>query len=171
VGSAGAATVEENLIIDRRGEFTRSGFLDRNLIRDFSAGLIRRYGIAGKGDDRIASLSGGNIQKAILAREIDQFRDYIVFSEPTWGLDIAASAYVYGEMVKLRNRGAAVILISTSLEDILNCADRIMVMYRGSVAAEFTGLDHMANLKEEIGVYMLGGRMRRGEASPAGGLI
>jgi simple sugar transport system ATP-binding protein len=158
VGSAPALTVAENMVIDRRGEFTRAGFLDRKAIRAFSADLIRRYGIAGRGDDRVSSLSGGNIQKLILAREIDQFRDYIVFSEPTWGLDIAASAFVYGEIASLRDRGAAVILISTNLEDVLHCADRIMVMYRGNVAAEFTDPGGMENIKEEIGAYMLGAR-------------
>jgi simple sugar transport system ATP-binding protein len=159
VGSAAGVTVEENMVIDRRGEFTRWGFFDRKSIRGFSADLIRRYGITGKSGDPVSSLSGGNIQKMILAREIDQFRDYIVFSEPTWGLDINSSAYVHQEIAALRDRGAAVILISTNLEDILNCADRIMVMYRGSVAAEFTGLDGAAHIKEKIGVCMLRGGM------------
>jgi simple sugar transport system ATP-binding protein len=158
VGSAAEATVEENLIIDRRGEFTRSGFLDRKLIRGFSGDLIRRYGILGKGDEPVSHLSGGNIQKVILAREIDLFRDYIVFAEPAWGLDIAASAYVYGEMAKLRDRGAAVILISTNLEEILGVAGRIMVMYRGSVAAEFTDIGRIPNPRQTIGAYMLTGR-------------
>jgi simple sugar transport system ATP-binding protein len=158
VGSAPALTVEENMVIDRRGEFTRAGFLDRKSIRDFSADLIRRYGIAGRAGDPVSSLSGGNIQKLILAREIDQFRDYIVFSEPAWGLDIAASAFVYGEIARLRDRGAAVILISTNLEDILGCADRIMVLYRGSVAAEFRDLEGQVKLKESLGACMLGAR-------------
>jgi simple sugar transport system ATP-binding protein len=64
---------------------------------------------------------------------------------------------VYREIAKLRDRGAAVVLISTNLEDILNCADRIMVMYRGSVAAEFTGIAGIPHIKEKIGAYMLGG--------------
>jgi simple sugar transport system ATP-binding protein len=156
VGSAAEATVEENLMVDRRGEFTRAGFLDRKAIRGFSADLIRRYGILGTEDDPISHLSGGNIQKVILAREIDQFRDYIVFSEPAWGLDIAASAYVYGEMAKLRDRGAAVILISTNLEEILETAGRILVMYRGSVAAEFSDIPRIPTPRETIGAYMLG---------------
>jgi simple sugar transport system ATP-binding protein len=164
VGSASGLTVNENMIIDRRVEFTRAGFFDRKSIRDFSGDLIRRYGIAGAGDDPVSSLSGGNIQKMILAREIDQFRDYMVFSDPTWGLDFAAAAFVYGELAKLRDRGAAVILISTNLEDILNCADRIMVMYRGRVAAEFTDPGAMENIREEIGAYMLAQ-----QSAPSGG--
>jgi simple sugar transport system ATP-binding protein len=160
VGSAPALTVEENMAVDRRGEFTRWGVLDRRSIRAFAADLIHRYGIAGGPGEPVSGLSGGNMQKLILAREIDQFRDYIVFSEPSWGLDIAAAAFVYGEIAKLRDRGAAVILISTSLEDILNCADRIMVMYRGSIAAEFANGEDTAKLREDLGACMLRGAQR-----------
>jgi simple sugar transport system ATP-binding protein len=159
--------VAENLIIGRRGYFTRAGLLDRTLIRDFSSDLIRRYGIRGQADDPAASLSGGNLQKLILAREIDLFRDYIVFSEPARGLDIAAAAFVFGEIAKLRDRGAAVILISTSLDDVLDNADRIMVMYRGRVAAEFPGPGGTAAVKEKIGAYMLGPP----ESAPSRGVL
>ncbi|GHV64547.1 heme ABC transporter ATP-binding protein [Spirochaetia bacterium] len=156
VGSAPAATVNENIILNRRGEFSPGGFLDFKAIRSFSADLIRRYDIAGEGGQNAVTLSGGNIQKMILAREIDQFRDYIVFSEPTWGLDIAASAYVYGEIGKLREKGAAVLLVSTNLDEILSIADRIIVFYRGTIAAEFDNSNTISNIKEEIGVFMMG---------------
>jgi simple sugar transport system ATP-binding protein len=156
VGSAASATVDENLILNRRDEFAPRGFLDFKAIGRFSADLIRRYGISGEGGQRAATLSGGNIQKLILAREIDKFRDYIVFSEPAWGLDIAASAYVYGEIVKLRDRGAAVILISTNLDEILSIADRIIVLYRGTIAAELRDITAAADIKEKIGAYMMG---------------
>jgi simple sugar transport system ATP-binding protein len=144
------------MILNRRGEFSPGGFLDFKAIRSFSADLIRRYDIAGEGGQNAVTLSGGNIQKMILAREIDQFKDYIVFSEPTWGLDIAASAYVYGEIGKLRDRGAAVILISTNLDEILSIADRIIVLYRGTIAAEFDNSNTIPNIKEEIGACMMG---------------
>ncbi|GHV92180.1 heme ABC transporter ATP-binding protein [Spirochaetia bacterium] len=174
VGSDPAATVNENIILNRRGEFSPHGFLDTRAIRSFSADLIRRYDIAGEGGQNAATLSGGNIQKMILAREIDQFRDYIVFSEPTWGLDIAASAYVYGEIGKLRDRGAAVILISTNLDEILSIADRIIVFYRGTIAVELDNSDTTQDIKKEIGAYMMG--LKRipepvPEMSPAGGPI
>jgi simple sugar transport system ATP-binding protein len=156
VGSAPGATVNENIILNRRGEFSPNGFLDFKAIRRFSADLIRRYDISGEGGQNAVTLSGGNIQKMILAREIDQFRDYIVFSEPTWGLDIAASAYVYGAIGKLRDRGAAVILISTNLDEILSIADRIIVFYRGTIAAEFDNSNTVPGIKEKIGAYMMG---------------
>jgi len=154
VGSALNATVNENLIIDRRDELSRMGFFDNKIINNFSAGLIGRYNIeAAAGTHSASALSGGNLQKLILAREIDQFRDYFVFSEPTWGLDIAAGGFVWDEIAALREKGAAVILISTNIDEIIDLADRIMVMYRGSIAAEFNR-DNAS--KEKIGDCMQG---------------
>jgi simple sugar transport system ATP-binding protein len=163
VGSALGLTVNENIIIDRRHEYTRLGFLDGGAIEQFTASLVERYRIAARGTDAARALSGGNLQKLILAREIDRFRDYIVFSEPAWGLDIAASAFVRGEIIRLRESGAAVILISTNLDEILELADRIIVMYRGRAAGEFRnhagGVESGASglsLKEAIGLCMQG---------------
>jgi simple sugar transport system ATP-binding protein len=157
VGSALGASIDENLIIDRRMEFTRMGFLDRRAVRNFCGGLISRYNIENPGGAFPASaLSGGNLQKLILAREIDQFKDYFVFSDPAWGLDIAASAFVWAEIAKLREKGAAIILISTNLDEILTLADRIIVMYRGMAAAEFDNSGNTSALKEKIGDCMHG---------------
>jgi simple sugar transport system ATP-binding protein len=164
VGSAPGATVAENMMINRRHGFSRRGFLSGKAVSRFTRDLIERYGIDGTAEQPIRSLSGGNIQKLILAREIDQYRDYIVFSEPTWGLDVSASRYVYEQIESLRNKGAAVILISSNLDEILSNADRIFVFCRGAVAAEIpnplTGREdeeeQKARIKEEIGAYMLG---------------
>jgi simple sugar transport system ATP-binding protein len=164
VGSAGGATVAENMMINRRHDFFRRFLLDDKAANRFTAALIKRYGIDGKAEQPLRSLSGGNIQKLILAREIDQYRDYIVFSEPTWGLDVSASRFVYAEIESLRRRGAAVILISSNLDEILLTADRILVFYRGAVAAEIPnplvgkedGDAERSRLKEKIGAYMLG---------------
>jgi simple sugar transport system ATP-binding protein len=156
VGSSLSATVDENLIIDRRHAFSRMGFLNKGAIRDFSDGLIKRYNIEGAtGTNPAASLSGGNLQKLVLAREIDQFRDYFVFSEPTWSLDIVASGFVWSEIAALREKGAAIILISTNLDEILALADRIIVMFRGSAIAEFDNFIDNA-IKEKIGNCMQG---------------
>jgi simple sugar transport system ATP-binding protein len=159
VGSALAARVDENVIVDRRGEFFRRGIVNRKKVRNFSRELIRRYHIAGKDSDPAGILSGGNIQKLILAREIEQLRDYIVFSEPTWGLDVSAAAFVYGKIAALRERGAAVILISTNLDEILALADRLIVLYRGKAAGEFQifgRASDMQAIKESIGACMMG---------------
>jgi simple sugar transport system ATP-binding protein len=164
VGSAPDATVAENIMINRRHSFFRRGLLDDKAVGRFSRDLIEKYDIDGRAEQPIRSLSGGNIQKLILAREIDRYRDYIVFSEPTWGLDVSASRYVYEQIESLRDRDAAVILISSNLDEILFTADRIFVFYRGAVIAEIsnplTGKEgegeQRARLKEEIGAYMLG---------------
>jgi simple sugar transport system ATP-binding protein len=158
VGSAPGATVEENLILNRRREFAPRQFFDRKGARRFAEDLIRRFNISGRADQNLETLSGGNIQKLVLAREIDQFRDYIVFSEPAWGLDIGAGAAVYREIRRLRDLGAAVLLISSNLDEILSLADRIIVLYRGSAAAELRDPGSIPDIKEKIGAYMLGGR-------------
>lgn len=165
VGSAGNVTVDENMMINRRREFTRAGFLDRPAIRRFTEELTRRYAITGRPGSHTdarafpaSALSGGNVQKMIVAREIDQFSDYMVFAEPTWGLDVAAGDFVRSEIAGLRARGAAIILISTNLDEVLGLADRITVMYRGSVVAEFdnNGAVAAASLREQIGNCMQG---------------
>jgi simple sugar transport system ATP-binding protein len=156
VGSAAEATVEENFIIDKRSQFSGPWFLNKAAMRNFAAALISRYGIDAKNRDVLSSLSGGNIQKLILAREIDQFRDYIVFSEPAWGLDFASTAFMYGEIKKLKEKGAAIIIISTNLDEILANADRIIVLYQGLKAVELANDNTVSHIKEKIGAYMLG---------------
>jgi simple sugar transport system ATP-binding protein len=165
VGSAPGASVAENMMINRRHDFFPRGFLDGKALRRFTGDLIERYGIDGNAEQSLRSLSGGNIQKLILAREIDRYRDYIVFSEPTWGLDVSASRYIYEQIELLRGRGAAVILISSNLDEILFNAGRVLVFCRGAIAAEIANPlagkeagdgGQLSRLKEEIGSYMLG---------------
>ncbi|MDR2247536.1 MAG: ABC transporter ATP-binding protein [Treponema sp.] len=166
VGAAPAATVAENMMVNRRHDFFPRGFLDGRALGRFTGELIERYGIDGKAGEPIRSLSGGNIQKLILAREIDRYRDYVVFSEPAWGLDVSASRYVYGQIESLCARGAAVILISSNLDEVLFNADRVLVFCRGAVAAEIPNplagkegegeAEGRSRLKEEIGSFMLG---------------
>jgi simple sugar transport system ATP-binding protein len=178
VGSASGATVVENIIINQRKKLSRRGFLNREAMDQFAGKLLREYNISGGSRQRMDSLSGGNIQKIILAREIVQYQDYIVFSEPTWGLDIASSRYMYDQMALLRESGAAVVLISSNLDEILANADRIMVMYRGTIAAEIlresfaaagTGKEAKGDIKEEIGAFMLGLKTRNRQSRYDGG--
>lgn len=149
-----SASVEENLIISSKKEYSRYGILLKKKLRRHCEKLLADYSVSGSSDMTIGSLSGGNIQKVILAREIHRHEDYIIFSEPTWGLDVAGSQYVYARMAELREEGTAVILLSSNLDEILALADRILVFYRGAVVAEMAGSDTPS--KEEIGEYMLG---------------
>jgi len=155
VGSARDALIEENLIINRRDEFSKGAVINKKTVREFSEKLAGEYGIEGaKANEKAAFLSGGNLQKLILAREINKLSDYIVFSEPAWGLDIASSNFIYRQIQALREKNAAVILISTNLDEIISLCDRIAVMYRGKIAGIFENTGE--SIKEAIGGSMQG---------------
>ena len=143
VGTALEATIEENLIINCKNNFI------------YTENLIKKYNIeVSSTKEKASTLSGGNLQKLILAREISCFKDYIVFSEPTWGLDIASSRFILKEIDGLRKKGAAIILISTNLDEIIELADRIIVMYSGKTAGVFSRGEEA--IKEKIGNCMQG---------------
>jgi simple sugar transport system ATP-binding protein len=155
VGSARDALIEENLIINCRDEFSKGMIIRKKAVREFAQRLAENYGIEGaKVNEKAAFLSGGNLQKLILAREINKLNDYIVFSEPAWGLDIASSNFIYREIEALREKNAAVILISTNLDEIISLADRIAVMYRGKIAGIFE--NNSESIKKIIGDSMQG---------------
>jgi len=155
VGSAREAKIKENIIINRRQELTKKMVIDKKAVKKYSKKLVDNYNIEGARLGKNASvLSGGNLQKLILAREINWLKDYIVFSEPTWGLDIASSRFILNEIAALREKKAAVILISTNLDEILSIADRIFVMYRGKIEGEFA--NNGEEIKEKIGNCMQG---------------
>jgi len=156
VGSAPDASIEENMIINRRSEFMKGMFIDKKAVKEFTQRLAESYNIEGAGTGKKCStLSGGNLQKLILAREINWFKDYIVFSEPTWGLDIASAGFIMEEIGALKEKGAAVILVSTNLDEIIALSDRIIVMYCGAVIGEFENKKD-ALTKEAVGNCMQG---------------
>ena len=109
-----------------------------------------------EGDPRvpIGTLSGGNIQKVILARELASRTDFILFSEPTWGLDVASSEFIYERIMEIRGQGLAILLLSSNLDEILSLADTLVVMYRGRVVARLANSGAVS--KELVGEYMLG---------------
>jgi len=155
VGSARDALIEENLIINSLDEFSKGMIIRKKALREFAQRLAESYGIEGaKVNEKAAFLSGGNLQKLILAREINKLSDYIVFSEPAWGLDIASSNFIYKQIQALREKNAAVILISTNLDEIISLADRIAVMYRGKIAGIFENTGE--TIKKTIGDSMQG---------------
>jgi simple sugar transport system ATP-binding protein len=156
VGSAPDAAIEENMIINRRHEFMRGLFVDKKGINEFTGKLAENYSIEGaRAGEKCSTLSGGNMQKMILAREINWYRDYIVFSEPTWGLDAASAGFIMGEIAALCKKGAAVILISTNIDEIIALSDRIIVMYHGAIIGEFEN-KRDALTKEAVGNCMQG---------------
>lgn len=152
-GSSVKSTIRENMIVTNPRRFLKGGFFNKKKIQTFAMGLTEQFSIDGSPDVPIGMLSGGNIQKVILARELANKTDFIVFSEPTWGLDVASAEFIYNKILEIREVGTAVMLISSNLDEILGLADRLIVMYRGKIVAD---LENEGVSKETIGEYMLG---------------
>ena len=152
-------TLEQNLVLQRFEEpqFQSHGFIRFDKTRQYAEKLIEQYDVrSGQGPVTIArSMSGGNQQKAIVAREIDRDKPLIVAVQPTRGLDVGAIEYIHGELVKQRDEGKAVLLVSLELDEVMNLSDRILVMYEGQIVGEF---DPKQTTVEELGLYMAGAK-------------
>ena len=153
-------SLEYNMILQTYFEsrFTdRIGFLRRSNIRDYSDKLIEQYDVrSGQGSLTPArSMSGGNQQKAIIAREIDKNPELLVAVQPTRGLDVGAIEYIHKQLVAQRDAGKAVLLISLELDEVMDVPDRILVMYEGEIVGE---LDPKKTTQEELGLYMAGAK-------------
>ncbi len=155
VGCILGMSLYENLYLNQTGRFTRFGVLNRRGMRHDAADLMTRFDIRAPGPEvAFASLSGGNQQKAVLAREmVPDNLVFLVAAQPTRGLDVGAVEAVYGLIREACNRGVAVLLISSELDEIIAVADRILVMYRGKVIGERPGsIEH----RDAIGAMMAG---------------
>ena len=153
-------SLEYNMILQTYFEsrFTdRIGFLRRKNIRQYSDKLIEQYDVrSGQGSVTPArSMSGGNQQKAIIAREIDKQPELLVAVQPTRGLDVGAIEYIHKQLVAQRDAGKAVLLISLELDEVMDVPDRILVMYEGEIVGE---LDPKKTTQEELGLYMAGAK-------------
>ena len=152
--------LEYNMILQRyfEPEFTnKAGFLRRGNIRAYSDKLIEQYDVrSGQGSVTVArSMSGGNQQKAIVAREIDKNPELLVAVQPTRGLDVGAIEYIHKQLVAQRDAGKAVLLVSLELDEVMDVPDRILVMYEGEIVGE---LDPKKTTQEELGLYMAGAK-------------
>lgn len=151
--------LEENLVLQRywQSDFQKGGFIKFDKVREYANRLIDEYDIrSGQGPVTIArSMSGGNQQKAIIAREIDKEHELLVAVQPTRGLDVGAIEYVHDQLIKTRDAGKAVFLVSLELEEVLNVSDRILVIYEGEIVGE---LDPKKTTPEELGLYMSGAK-------------
>jgi len=167
-GASLDSTVEENLILLRRSQLQRGGVLKQQEIDVFTHALKKRFRITGPLHQPMRRLSGGNIQKVILSRELSDPQKVVIFSEPSWGLDIASTEMVYEEIRALREAGSAVVLISADIDEVLSLSDRIAVMFQGRIS---TILAENARSREQIGSFMLGiaGADEEEEEEPADG--
>jgi ABC-type uncharacterized transport system ATPase subunit len=150
-------TVAENMILDSyyRSPFSRGLFMDWDATRKTAKRLVKEYDVRTPGIDvPVSTLSGGNQQKVIVAREFDRDISLVVASQPTRGIDVGSIEYIHSRIVEKRDSGAAVLVVSSELDEILALADRILVLYRGRIAGEF---DPATADTTEIGLAMLGG--------------
>ena len=152
-------TLEQNLVLQRyrEPEFQHLGFIKKGAVRQYAERLIEQYDVrSGQGPVTIArSMSGGNQQKAIIAREVDRDKPLIVAVQPTRGLDVGAIEYIHSQLVAERDKGRAVLLVSLELDEVMSLSDRILVMYEGEIVGE---LDPATTTVQELGLYMAGAK-------------
>lgn len=153
-----------NLILQRYFEpqfRTKAGFLKKNAINDYADKLIGQYDVrSGQGGiTRARSMSGGNQQKAIIARELDKDPKLLIAVQPTRGLDVGAIEYIHRQLIAQRDAGHAVLLVSLELEEVMSISDRILVMFEGEIVGEF---DPAKTNREELGLYMSGAKREVG---------
>ena len=169
MGVIGDASIADNAVVHRlrdplalrRGWLARRvGLLDRGRIRAEAKRIVESFDVRHASlDQPIRMLSGGNIQKFILGRELGQAPSVIIANQPTWGLDIGAVAFVHRQLLQARGRGAAVLLISEDLEEILAIADRVAVIFNGRLSPARPVADWDAT---SIGLAMAGGAQAAG---------
>ena len=152
-------TLEQNMVLQRYKEpqFQHGGFIRRDAVRAYADRLIEQFDVrSGQGAVTIArSMSGGNQQKAIIAREVDRDKPLIIAVQPTRGLDVGAIEYIHKQLVAQRDAGKAVLLVSLELDEVLDVPDRILVMYEGEIVGE---LDPRTTSENELGLYMAGAK-------------
>ena len=157
------ADISDNLLAGRHREkrFNRLGFhQDRKAIVQHSERLFQDYDIRAAGvDSRVGSLSGGNMQKVVIAREFSFDTPVLVISQPTRGVDIGANEFIHSRILAKREAGAAVLLCSADLDEVLRLSDRIITIYEGKITGEFEA-DGIS--KARLGYYMTGNREEAG---------
>ena len=152
-------TLENNIVLQnyRDSRFQKLGFVKKSAVREYAQQIIDQYDVrSGQGPATISrSMSGGNQQKAIIARELDRDKSLIVAVQPTRGLDVGAIENVHSQLVAQRDSGKAVLLVSLELDEVMSLSDRILVMYEGEIVGE---LDPKTTTIQELGLYMAGAK-------------
>ena len=156
-------TLEQNLVLQKYMEpqFQNHGFIKFDEVRKYADKLIEDYDVrSGQGPVTVArSMSGGNQQKAIIARELDRDEPLIVAVQPTRGLDVGAIEHIHKQLIEERDKGKAILLVSLELDEVLGLSDRILVLYEGEIVGE---LDPKKTNPQELGLYM-SGALRKGK--------
>ena len=169
-GIAGDLPISDNLIAtyQDRDDVSKGMIMDYKNIHKISDELIDKFSV--KTDSRntlVNSLSGGNIQKVVVAREYNTNSKLMVAEQPTHGIDIGSAEFIHHQLINMRNAGAGVLLVSADLNEVMNLSDRIIVMYGGKVVGYFPKAQEVSD--QELGLYMLG--VKKQSAEELGGLL
>jgi general nucleoside transport system ATP-binding protein len=162
-GAAGDATIQENVIVDRyyKKAFSRGPRLLWPSISRHTNDLIQRFNIlAQSGRTRVGSLSGGNIQKVVVARELSSNPEVVIASQPTRGIDVGSEEMVHNLLTEARDKGKAILLVSADLDEVLKLSTRILVIYNGELVAHFPDASRVS--ASDLGPYMLGVQREEG---------
>jgi len=165
-GAAMPSTITENLIIgkERKKEFAAGGVhLRRSTIERYAKNLFEKFDLRGAGiDTPVGSLSGGNMQKVVVAREFSLDTPVLIIAQPTRGVDVGAIEFIHRQIIEKRNQGCAILLVSADLDEVFRLSDRIITMYEGKITGEFKSGQIS---KADISYYMTGSREEENSAN------
>ncbi len=155
-GCAQTLSVRENMVTVNISEFIKNKFfLDFKKIKDYAKDLIKKFDVLCKSDDQeIKRLSGGNIQKVIVAREFSLDKPILIISQPTRGIDVGSIEFIHKKILDKRQAGISILLSSADLAELMSLSDRILVFYKGKVVADISDVKNIS--EAELGLYMLG---------------
>lgn len=156
-GIAGPASISDNIISTYydREDLNNALFMDNKKIMEESDRLVQKFSVkTGSSKQRIDSLSGGNIQKVVVAREYNTHPHCLIAEQPTHGIDIGSAEFIHTQLIEMRNNGAGILLVSADLSEVMNLSDRILVMYEGEIVGYFKDVKNLS--EKELGLYMLG---------------
>jgi simple sugar transport system ATP-binding protein len=158
-------TIQENLIANKLFDnpFSKGIIIQFDKVKNFAVDLINKFDIRPpKSSIEVGDLSGGNMQKVVVAREVSEGADFLVASQPTRGVDIGSMEFIRSILLEERKKGKGVLLVSADLEEIITLSDRIIVMYEGEIAGE---VDREEATEEELGYLMTGGVKQRSDSA------
>ncbi|RAV19299.1 ABC transporter ATP-binding protein [Paenibacillus contaminans] len=157
-GTAKDRTLVENGLMGHQSKFSRSGVLQKKRIHQAVSDWVQKFGVKTSSvQEKAQNLSGGNLQKLIVARELAQETPFLIAAEPTRGVDIGAMEFIHKQLLDKRTEGGAILLVSSELSEVMKLSDRILVMYEGKIAGELDG--HEAT-EEAISLLMAGGKSK-----------
>lgn len=161
-GCAPEMSVQENLTVSNIDSFAnKTGMIQKSKIKEFCKNQIVEFNVKTKDENQsIGSLSGGNIQKVIVAREFKANSDLLILNQPTRGVDVGAISFIHSKILEMRSDNKAILLVSADLNELISLSDRIIVMHKGKIAGILSNVPKVT--EQELGLYMLGLKKQEG---------